>query len=161
MEGQEVRYALDDPMALAKFLIHADIRLVRAEYLWTLCEAQQLIPRRQEVEDNCFQGPNGWQSALVGHDEVARWARGETEALLCSVSHCWEAREHADPCGHQLQIIVDCTHWYAEAYDAPVWLFIDYISLFQYKRSTPEETSFRRAMEHMHLLYCHEYTMTL
>ena len=161
MEGQEVRYALDDPMALAKFLIHADIRLVRAEYLWSLCEAQQLIPRRQEVEDNCFQGPNGLQSALVGHEEVARWARGETEALLCSVSHCWEAREHADPCGHQLQVIVDCTHWYAEAYDAPVWLFIDYSSLFQYKRFMFEEISFRRAMAHMHLLYCHEYTMTL
>ena len=59
MGGQEVRYALDDPMALAKFLKHADIRLVRAEYLWTLCEAQQLIPRRQEAEDHCFQGPNG------------------------------------------------------------------------------------------------------
>ena len=161
MEGRDVRYALDDPMALAKFLIHADIRLVRAEFLWSLCEAHQLIPRRQEVEDHCFQGPNGLQSALVGHDEVASWARGETEALLCSVSHCWEAREHADPCGHQLQIIVDCTHWYAEAYDAPVWLFIDYTSLFQYKRFMFEEISFRRAMAHMHLLYCHEYTITL
>ena len=24
------------------------------------------------------------------------------EAIICSVSHAWEAREHPDPCGHQL-----------------------------------------------------------
>ena len=24
------------------------------------------------------------------------------EAIICSISHAWEAREHPDPCGHQL-----------------------------------------------------------
>ncbi|CAE7575706.1 NLRC3 [Symbiodinium sp. CCMP2456] len=160
-EEDGVEYASDDAMDLAQFLISADIRLVRAEFLWSLCEAQASIPRRQEAEDESFETPQGKQTALVRHDEVSSWAAGRCPALICSISHCWEAREHSDPCGHQLQIICDCTRLYAAAYDAPVWLFLDQTSLFQFRRTPEQDKTFKLAMSHMHLLYCHEYTMTL
>ena len=61
-------------------------------------------------------------------------------------------------------MIARASWWYALAYyPAPVWLFIDYTSLFQYKReeNSLEEKSFRSAMNAMHVLYCHEYNLTL
>ena len=152
------------PVSLALFLVSADIRLVRAEYVWSLCETRKLLPRRQEAEQEIFESPSGWQTSLVMHEEVMRWAKGESEALLCSISHCWEAREHPDPCGYQLDMIARASWWYALAYyPAPVWLFIDYTSLFQYKReeNSLEDKSFRKAMNAMHVLYCHEYNLTL
>ena len=160
--GSEV--TSDSPVSLALFLVSADIRLVRAEYVWSLCETGKLLPRRQEAEQEIFESPSGWQTSLVMHEEVLRWAKGESDALLCSISHCWEACEHPDPCGYQLDMIARASWWYALAYyPAPVWLFIDYTSLFQYKReeNSPEDKSFRKAMNAMHVLYCHEYNLTL
>ena len=163
-EVAEVKYTSDTPVALANFLVSADIRLVRAEYIWSLCETRKLLPRRQEAEHQSFESPSGWQTSLVTHEEVMRWAKGQSEALLCSISHCWETREHPDPCGYQLDMIARASWWYALAYyPAPVWLFIDYTSLFQYKReeNSLEDKSFRSAMNAMHVLYCHEYNLTL
>ena len=163
-EIAEVKYTSDTPVALANFLVSADIRLVRAEYVWSLCETRKLLPRRQEAEHQSFESPSGWQTSLVTHEEVMRWAKGQSEALLCSISHCWETREHPDPCGYQLDIIARASWWYALAYyPAPVWLFIDYTSLFQYKReeNSLEDKSFRSAMNALHVLYCHEYNLTL
>lgn len=163
-EVAEVKYTSDTPAALANFLVSADIRLVRAEYVWSLCETRKLLPRRQEAEHQSFESPSGWQTSLVTHQEVLRWAKGESEALLCSISHCWETREHPDPCGYQLDIIARASWWYALAYyPAPVWLFIDYTSLFQYKReeNSSQDKSFKKAMNAMHLMYCHEFTLTL
>lgn len=44
-----------------------------------------------------------------------------------------------------------------------MWVFYDYASLFQYERQpdSHEERSFRKAMEHMHLMYSHECNLTL
>ena len=157
----ESHYSTDDPIALVRYMQEANIRLVRAEYIWKLHDSKKLLPRRQEAESEGFDGPSGWQSAMVSPDEMEKWARGEVEALFCSISHCWESREHPDPCGHQLELLAKGTSWYAKAYDAPVWLFIDYTSLFQFKRNSNEEVYFRSGMGHMHLLYCHEHTLTL
>ena len=30
------------------------------------------------------------------------WTQRPKRAVICSISHAWEAREHPDPCGHQL-----------------------------------------------------------
>jgi len=156
----EIKYQSDDPIGLANFLQNSDVRLIRAEFIWHLCNERRLLPRRQEAHE-FFDGPSGRQSALVTHEEVQKWAKGETEALICSISHCWESREHPDPCGYQLGIIAGSTWWYALAYKAPIWLFLDYTSLFQFKRSDEQDNSFGEGMKHMHLLYSHEYTMTL
>ena len=44
-----------------------------------------------------------------------------------------------------------------------MWIFYDYTSLFQYERdpNSHEERSFGKAMANMHMMYCHEYNLTL
>ena len=50
---------------------------------------------------------------------------------------------------------------FVAAFAADVWLFFDYVSLFQFKRQKEaEEQSFRRSMGNMHAMYAHESTMT-
>ena len=78
-----------------------------------------------------------------------------------SVSHCWETCEHPDPCGHQLELIASCTALYFAACSRPIWVFYDYISLFQWRRDDSEERSYQAAMKDMQLLYAHEHTYTL
>ena len=79
-----------------------------------------------------------------------------------SVSHCWETREHPDPCGHQLELVASSTALYHAAHGVPIWLFVDYTSLFQYQRNVKEhEDSFRAAMLNMHVLYAHDLSYTL
>jgi len=99
---------------------------------------------------------------LVSHEEVSEWAAGTRDAMLISVSHAWETREHPDPCGDQLKRLVSCLSLYDAAYFSEIWVFYDYVSLFQYERQTDAETeSFRRSMSHMHMCYAHECNRTL
>ncbi|CAK9048949.1 unnamed protein product [Durusdinium trenchii] len=157
----KAKYDLEDPKSLAKFLIDANIRLVRAEYLYKLLRSNRCMPRRQEAEDECCEVNGAEVSALVSHQEVADWALGHREALICSVSHAWEAREHPDPCRFQLENLVSCVGLYDAAYFDDLWIFYDYVSLFQFQRhSAEQEASFRRAMGNMHMLYAHQSTMT-
>ena len=88
------------------------------------------------------------------------WPRSK-EAMIVSVSHAWEAREHPDPCGYQLEQVVNHASLFVAAFAVDMWLFFDYVSLFQFKRETEtEEQSFRRSMRNMHAMYAHESTMT-
>ena len=98
---------------------------------------------------------------LVCHEEVRAWAAGTRDAMICSVSHAWESREHPDPCGSQLKRLVDVVSLFDAAYFSDIWLFYDYVSLFQFKREgQAEEESFRRSMQDMHVLYAHQCTRT-
>ena len=82
--------------------------------------------------------------------------------MLISVSHAWETREHPDPCGDQLKRLVNCLSLYDAAYFSEIWVFYDYVSLFQYERQTDAEyESFRRSMSHMHMCYAHECNWTV
>ena len=67
-------------------------------YLAELALAQQPLPRRQEAESLKFTSGGISQSALVTHEEVQEWATGSRNAIMCSISHAWETREHPDPC---------------------------------------------------------------
>ena len=67
-------------------------------YLVELVLAQQPLPRRQEAESLQFTSGGITQSALVTHEEVQEWATGSRKAIMCSISHAWETREHPDPC---------------------------------------------------------------
>ena len=50
---------------------------------------------------------------------------------------------------------------FVAAFAAEIWLFFDYVSLFQFKRENEaEEQSFRRSMGNMHAMYAHESTIT-
>ena len=63
---------------------------------------------------------------------------------------------------YQLEHIVSHTALFEAAFEADVWIFYDYSSLFQYERdpNSHEERSFRKAMANMHMMYCHEYNLT-
>ena len=48
------------------------------------------------------------------------------------------------------------------AYFAEIWIFYDFLSLYQYSRETEaEQASFGLAMANMHVLYAHEMSLTL
>ena len=58
--------------------------------------------------------------------------------------------------------MVHHTALYVAAYFAEIWIFFDYLSLFQYFReSEAQEASFGLAMANMHVLYAHEMLVTL
>ncbi|CAE7340284.1 NLRC3 [Symbiodinium sp. CCMP2456] len=126
-------YGLTDPKSLAEYLEHANIRLVRAL-------ASTPRSRGAGPGDAC---------------------RSEGDAMICSVSHAWESREHPDPCAHQLKCLVDVVSLFDAAYFSDIWLFYDYVSLFQFERElAAEEESFRRSMQDTHVLYAHQCTRT-
>jgi len=151
MAESKAKYNLEDPRQLAAFVQYADIRLVRTKYLYELRSQNKLLPRRQEADE--------W--GLVSHEEVSEWAAGSRDAMMISISHAWETREHPDPCGDQLNRMVDRLCLYDAAYESEIWVFYDYVSLFQFERQTSaEEESFRRSMSHMHVLYAHNCNWT-
>ncbi|CAE7453189.1 NLRC3, partial [Symbiodinium necroappetens] len=172
---------LGDPNHLREVLLTSNTRLVRAEYLWhllkawavervvirgrenlrPLCQEGETLPRRQEAEDATFPtGDGSTTSALVSRDELEHWCT-EEDAFIMAVSHCWETKLHPDPTNHQLQLIADFTSLHCAAYGRPVWLFYDYVCLFQYPRDDGQERHFREALANMHTFYAHECTYTL
>ncbi|CAE7235872.1 Nlrc5 [Symbiodinium sp. CCMP2592] len=171
-----VAYGMSRDRDLANFLINADIRLVRCEYLKELQAAGRLLPRRQEAERETLRDG---RSALVSPAELWRLTfhpqrlslEGDISdraafrlpgkhVRIVSVSHVWESREHPDPWGFQLQEL--CSHLrcmeaeiaeHAGYANHETWVFVDFTSLPQYKRNPEQEKSFDHSMQHMHLLY--------
>ena len=142
-------YDLKSPEDLIALLEEADIRLVRGEFLLELHQKSETMIRRQELETQ-----HG-RAALVCQKELRDWSAGRIKCQICSVSHCWESKEHPDPFGYQLAILAAHIH-------AADWFFIDYMSLYQYGRRTDEQyRCFQLAMKHMHVLYAHDFTSTL
>ena len=126
----------------------------RCRYLFHLRRADSPLLRRQEAEQEVFTVGSEQKSALVTHEEVAEWATGRKDALICSVSHGWETREHPDPCCFQLGQLADMVSLYQATYVSEIWLFYDYTSLYQFERTTDaQEQSFQRAMDNMHVMY--------
>lgn len=154
---------LVDPRQLAKYLIEADVGLVRAQYLWQLHREGGSLPRRQELDGVRFPLADREHDCLVRPDELRHWAEDDSpqRPQIFAISHCWESREHPDPCGYQLGLIHDYTRKHDHAFDCEMWVFYDYCSLCQYQRNQQQEQSFRRAMQQMHMLYAHNSTTTL
>ena len=69
-----------------------------------------------------------------------------------SLSHMWESMQHPDPWRYQL---AEVAQLYQNLQDV-VWVFVDFMSLHQYKRNDSQESCFRKALERMHMLYSHE-----
>ena len=125
----EPEYQLYSFRDFRRFLIEADIKLVRPEFLRQLHQAGEVWPRCQEAE-------------LL--PRALYMPREDEDFATCSVSHCWEAREHPDPCGFQLAQIVlhmdreeDFCGDVCSKTGRRVYFFIDFLSLYQYKRSSP------------------------
>ena len=144
---EEKEYDLQNPQHLLDFLIDANIRLVRTEYLRHLRNMNRLWPRRQEAEHEMFVAEDGSvKTALVTFEEY----KSPLEfSCILSVSHSWEAKQHPDPFGFQARELL-ARRW-------PDWVFIDFICLPQYYRTAEEQVFFKRAMANMHVLYAHQY----
>ena len=57
--------------------------------------------------------------------------------------------------------MVHHTALYVAAFLAEIWVFFDYVSLFQYLRETEaQQASFGLAMANMHVMYSHEMSVT-
>ena len=77
-EGRPGAYDSVQASGLAAFLVEADIRLVRGDYLRQLLVAGGRLPRRQEAEQQTSATDLGHvASALVSHEEVRNWAAGD------------------------------------------------------------------------------------
>ncbi|CAE7710069.1 NLRC3, partial [Symbiodinium necroappetens] len=114
--GGKANFNLEEPQKLAAYLKYADIRLLRVKYLYELLRQKKLLPRRQEAEWALVLRPVEEDWGLVSQEEVSEWAAGTRDAMLISVSHAWETREHPDPCGDQLKRLVSCLSLYDAAY---------------------------------------------
>ena len=96
----------------------------------------------------------------MSEGEVSQWAAGGRDAIICSVSHAWETREHPDPCCFQLEQLANRLALYKAAYYSEMWVFYDYTSLFQFRRTAAEEESYQLAMANVQVLYAHTWTLT-
>ncbi|CAE7796387.1 unnamed protein product, partial [Symbiodinium necroappetens] len=143
------------PDELVQVLLQGDIRLVRGEFLEHLVSQGRAFPRRQEAE--MALAPSG-KTALVSWGEIQREAclpLADRQTDIVCVSHCWESREHPDPFRYQLEEIARCPRLRQS------WFFIDYMCLYQYPRTIDQQTSFKLALDHIHLLYSHDCTNTM
>ena len=134
---------------------------VALRYFYKLRKAKTAFPRRQEAEGETCTLSNGSEvSAIVSREEIKEWAAGAKKAIICSVSHSWETREHPDPCRFQLEQIVNYVSLFDAAYFDDIWLFYDYVSLFQFQRTPEEDVHFQAAMGNIHMFYAHNLTRT-
>ncbi|CAE7771598.1 unnamed protein product [Symbiodinium sp. CCMP2592] len=141
------KYRLHSFEDFRRYIIDADIKLVRPGYLRDLHKFGLLWPRRQEAERHA--------GALYAPTATDRFT-------VVTISHVWETMEHPDPCGFQLAQIVQQmdtdavralkTGISCNRHD--VHFFIDFVSLYQYKREHQgQEDSFRKSLSSMHLFY--------
>ncbi|CAE7325732.1 unnamed protein product, partial [Symbiodinium sp. CCMP2456] len=160
-------YGLVEPRSLISFLSDADVRLVRLEYLIELRESGRVLPRRQEAEAERTASD---KPALVGVDELKEVMINEETAhmsmmvrnpaprqvtvRIVSVSHVWESMQHPDPWRFELDNIVDA--YRPRQLDSLVWIFLDFVSLHQYRRDEAQYKLFQRALQGMHILHAHE-----
>ena len=151
--AEEKEYDLENPQHLIDFLIDANIRLVRTEYLFHLGRVKRLWPRRQEAEHETFQDKDGSvKTALVTLEEYKKGPMG----AIVSISHCWEAKQHPDPFGFQaLELLQRHNDLVCFFGFVNFGVFIDFICLPQYYRTPEEQVFFSKAMANMHVLYAH------
>ena len=144
--AEEKEYDLKSHQHFFDFLIDANIRLVRSEYLHHLAREKRLWPRRQEAEHETFKDKDGsMKTALVTLEEYQK----RDFKFVLSVSHCWEAKQHPDPFGFQARELLP------KSLDPVDWVFIDFICLPQYHRTPEQQVFFKKAMANMHVLYAH------
>ena len=159
---QNQKQGCNDPRFLTFDIFQTEEFSVVLRYFYKLRKAKTAFPRRQEANRETCELTDGSEvSAIVSREEVRGWAEGGKKAIICSVSHSWETREHPDPCRFQLEQIVNFVSLFDAAYFDDVWLFYDYVSLFQFQRESEEQNaSFKAAMSDMHVLYSHKFSRT-
>ena len=77
-----------------RILKSKDVRLVKPEYLLSLHEAGEIIPKRQALPEDAF----------VDFDDAGGEAKAEAIQIIC-LSYCWLSDDHPDPDGYHLATI--------------------------------------------------------
>ncbi|CAE7299762.1 unnamed protein product [Symbiodinium sp. CCMP2592] len=133
-------YSYTDRASLVQYIQDSDIKLVKGSYFLDLQRAGRSLPRRQDAPADAF---------------VANPADCD---VIYAVSHAWEAKEHADPFGQQLQLLADFVQ---ENGTRNSGFFFDQTSIYQFRRSPEQNEVFSRCMRNMQLLYAHQSTIVL
>ncbi|CAK0883545.1 unnamed protein product [Prorocentrum cordatum] len=108
-----------------EYLDRAQVKWVRCGYLRRLVAAGHIMPRCQEVpRDQAVLGSNGFP--LVRDGPKARFV----------LSHPWLSKEHPDPTGAKLRMLVRQLDMLLAGDDDAI--FIDYLSLPQNDKQNPE-----------------------
>ena len=103
----------------------------------------------------CFSGPvTCWQAGVSMPIAERTSASALTTVNFCAVSHVWEAMQHPDPWGFQLAQLAEKLG--KRIGNGVTWVFLDYVSLFQFRRTPEEDHWFYKALDRMHILYSHE-----
>ena len=109
--------------------------------------------RQERFLSSLFQWNGDMLTGLVSM-HIAERTSALTSVNFCAVSHMWEAMEHPDPWGFQLAQIAE--KYRERVGNGLTWVFLDYVSLFQFPRTPEEDGWFYKALDRMHILYSHE-----
>uniref|UniRef100_A0A0G4I7R4 Uncharacterized protein n=1 Tax=Chromera velia CCMP2878 TaxID=1169474 RepID=A0A0G4I7R4_9ALVE len=133
--------------------------------LCLLLENRRCIPKRQDVRDVLLElGMEEKQihSALHGQLQNVQTnfplLGGYTVVCL---SFCWLSKDHPDPNMFHLRLLVEelKKQWWAQGESAQhVYVFWDFMSLFQKPRSESEDALFRKALTRLDVLYSSFHT---
>ena len=155
-----------DPLAVFDALGAADgdaTVLLRASWLRRRRKATDRLPKR---------GDKLPADATIGVEELrqiyaearGRDGRGQKVLPLIVLSHFWRSREHPDPEGITLRLLVAALEerWkdFEQCGVRDLGVFIDYSSLYQEPRDEAQMKSFRVALQGINLWYAHQHTTT-
>eukprot|EP00441_Pelagodinium_beii_P040989 CAMPEP_0197629618 /NCGR_PEP_ID=MMETSP1338-20131121/7395_1 /TAXON_ID=43686 ORGANISM="Pelagodinium beii, Strain RCC1491" /NCGR_SAMPLE_ID=MMETSP1338 /ASSEMBLY_ACC=CAM_ASM_000754 /LENGTH=527 /DNA_ID=CAMNT_0043200687 /DNA_START=177 /DNA_END=1757 /DNA_ORIENTATION=+ len=135
----------EDGEFLKTFLVDNDIALIRVDFILSLAASDQLLPRRQDVPEECqLSGPaiktyefsTDKRCDWVKHGDSRGWKddwkltpRSQMTSRLFVVSHPWHTAEHPDPKGSRLKELgKKLEKLHADSQD---FVFIDWASLYQ------------------------------
>ncbi|CAK0905715.1 unnamed protein product [Prorocentrum cordatum] len=132
--------SLFDALAFTVEGLHP-VRLVRMS--WLLQQRGTVLKRRQELPEEAFVSADELRAVW---DASGRGGRDQVAPII-SISFCWDSREHPDPNGVQLSLVIDTLEQERRKYSRACWsfkgfseigVFWDWASLLQGDRDKAE-----------------------
>eukprot|EP00386_Alphamonas_edax_P002799 GDKI01008538.1.p1 GENE.GDKI01008538.1~~GDKI01008538.1.p1 ORF type:complete len:596 (-),score=140.14 GDKI01008538.1:90-1877(-) len=136
------------------------VALIHSDWLLEYYDKQQNgkkkpIPKRQEIEEDRVEN----RGAQV---EWSVWdGKMKHRASVIVVSYPWLAKDHPDPnCWHLERVCAFIRHLKTN-FPQEMYVFWDYMSLYQKPRTSEQDIKFREALMGMDIWYAHETTNIL
>jgi len=177
-----------DVAPIRAFLEGGDAQLIKASYILELAEANERLPKRQDLPDRALVEPDMMRGLVEELEDMAEVAKGygRYECYfqgVVIVSYAWAHPDHPDPDNIQLrQVLAPAVEWYLSERAKKIkdkgkhalasmarreltsesidfGVFIDFASMWQKPRERHEDASFKRALNQMDLLYGHQLTV--
>uniref|UniRef100_A0A0G4G2T5 Uncharacterized protein n=1 Tax=Chromera velia CCMP2878 TaxID=1169474 RepID=A0A0G4G2T5_9ALVE len=153
---------------IAELIREGAVMLWPLSVLRLLAQKQRPVPRRQDVPAelrDLGMEEHKIQAALEGAAKFAAAENTEIPLLgrfsLVCISYGWLSRAHPDPNSFHLQLLVkgiDRQWWAKGQRGERVFVFWDFMSLFQLPRDEQQEALFRKALKNLDLLYSSSHT---